>query len=218
DDQPPRAFALLLRFELTGGVRGQIIGPARAAVAGRGVSAGGRTADDPCAGDGGDRLGGVVDGAEHGGSLGIGAHGHRAVDQLGFAAGDHGGDVPGEGDGTGVAPVAVLGQAREDHRVHRRGDRRVVRGGGQVLLAHVLVGDRDRGVTGERRPPRQKLVHHAGGGVDVRAGIDQLTACLLGGEVLGGAHHGLGGGHGAGGVRDRPGDAEVHHLHVAGVV
>src|SRR5699024_624721 len=41
---------------------------------------------------------------------------------------------------------------------------------------------------------------------------------LLGGEVLGGAHHGLGGGHGAGGVRDRPGDAEVHHLHVAGVV
>ena len=80
----------------------------------------------------------------------------------------------------------------------------------------MLVGDRDRGVADERRPAGEQLVEQAAGGVDVAAGVDLLAAGLLGREVLRGADHGGGLGHRGAGVGHRAGDAEVHHLHVAG--
>jgi hypothetical protein len=80
----------------------------------------------------------------------------------------------------------------------------------------VLVGHAHRRVALERRTPDQQLVEQAAGGVDVAAGIDRLTAGLLGGEVLGGADHGRGLGHRGRGVGDGPGDAEIHHLDLTG--
>src|SRR5690606_15358769 len=105
----------------------------------------------------GQRLGGCVDSAEHGRGLGILVEGCGTLDEGGGAARDRGGDVAGERDGARVAVLAVLRQAREDHAVQRRRDRRVVRRGRQRLLAHVLVGDGDRGIAGERRTPGEHL-------------------------------------------------------------
>ena len=66
--------------------------------------------------------------------------------------------------------------------------------------------------------PHEQFVEHAAGGVDVGAGVDGLAAGLFGREVLGGADHGGGGGHGGLAVGDRAGDAEVHDLDRAGAV
>src|SRR5690606_18065126 len=83
------------------------------------------------------------------------------------------------------------------------------------VLPDVLVGDRHRGVTGERRVPGEQLVQYAAGGVDVTAGVHPLAPGLLRREVLRRTddlrrlrHSGRGVGH-------CPGDAEVHHLDVA---
>ena len=84
-------------------------------------------------------------------------------------------------------------------------------------LLHVLVGDGDGRVAGERWRADQQLVEDAPERVDVRARIDGLAAGLLGAEVGGGAHHRADLGEvlvGVGG--DRPGDAEVGDLHQAG--
>jgi hypothetical protein len=43
----------------------------------------------------------------------------------------------------------------------------------------VLVDDGDRAVTGERRRAGQQLEQHAAGRVEVRAGVDLVTARLL---------------------------------------
>ena len=81
----------------------------------------------------------------------------------------------------------------------------------------MLVGDRHRGVAGEGRLAGQQLVQQAAGGVQVAAGVNHLAAGLLGGQVLGGADHGVRLGDGGGGVLHRAGDAEVHDLHGAGL-
>ena len=131
------------------------------------------------------------------------------------------GDRPAQPDGREVAAelvgglvpgVAGLGQGVEDDGVDvlgellgepRRRDRR---------LAHVLVGDGDRAVAGERRPAGQQLEEHAAGGVQVGARVDGLALGLLGREVLRRADDGLGLGHRRVGVGHRAGDAEVHDL------
>ena len=115
-----------------------------------------------------------------------------------------------------VAVLDPLGQRLHHDGVDLRRHLGVVVGRGSGRLADVLVGDRDGGVADERRPAGQQLVEQAAGGVDVGPGVDRLAAGLLRREVLRGADHGRGLGHRAGGVGHRPGDAEVHHLHVAG--
>ena len=84
------------------------------------------------------------------------------------------------------------------------------------ILAHMLVGHRDRRVTDERRLAGEDFVEHAAQRVDIGAGVDRLAAGLLGRQVLRGADHRGGLGH-AVGVGQRAGDAEVHHLHRAGL-
>ena len=79
----------------------------------------------------------------------------------------------------------------------------------------MLVGDRDGGIAGERRPPGEQLVHQAARGVQVTAGVHPLAARLLRGKVLRGADDLRGLGHRGLVVAHRPGDAEVHHLDVA---
>ena len=86
------------------------------------------------------------------------------------------------------------------------------RDGGIGRLTDVLVGDRDRALADERRPPGEQLEEHAAGGVQVGARVDRLALRLLGREVLGRADDGLGLGHRRVGVGHRAGDAEVHHL------
>ncbi len=82
-------------------------------------------------------------------------------------------------------------------------------------LPDVLVGDRHRGVAGERRASGQQLVQQAADRVKVRARVHPLAPGLLGREVLRGPDH-LGGlRHRGLGVGDGAGDAEVHHLDLA---
>ena len=81
----------------------------------------------------------------------------------------------------------------------------------------MLVGDGDGRVAAEGRLAHQQLVEHAPEGVEVRARVDRVATRLLGAEVGGGAHHGADLCEvlvGVGG--DRPGDAEVGDLHLAG--
>ena len=114
-----------------------------------------------------------------------------------------------------VAVVAVLGQGLEHDPVEGLGH---VGGHGRRRprdLAHVLVGDGHRGVAREGRFAGEQLVEQAAGRVQVAAGVDDLAAGLLGRQVLGGAHHGVGLGDGRRGVLHGAGDAEVHHLHRA---
>ncbi len=79
----------------------------------------------------------------------------------------------------------------------------------------MLVGDRDRGVAGERGLAGEQLEEHAAGGVDVAAGVHGLAAGLLRGQVLGGADHRGGLGDRCLPVGHRARDAEVHDLHRA---
>ena len=115
-----------------------------------------------------------------------------------------------------VAVARVLGHGLEHDRVRPRRDLRVHPRRRDRVLPHVLVGDRDRRVAGERRPAGQQLVQQAPGGVQVAAGIDPLAPGLLRRQVLRGADDLRGLGHRGLRVADRPGDAEVHHLDVAG--
>src|SRR5690606_34267439 len=118
----------------------------------------------------GEGLGGQVRGAEHGGGLrvrgGAGGEGRGPAHQLPRAAADDGRQVAGEVLGARVALLAVLGEGREEHLVHLRRDRGVEHRGRLRRLPHVLVGDGDGGVAGERRAAREHLVQHAGGGVE----------------------------------------------------
>ena len=80
-------------------------------------------------------------------------------------------------------------------------------------FAHVLIGNRDSGVTFEWRATCEQLVEQNTGGVEVGAGVDTLAAGLLGREVLGGADDAGGGCLRGRVVADGAGDTEVHHLH-----
>ncbi len=113
-----------------------------------------------------------------------------------------------------VALGGQLGHRLGDDRLERRwhvGDERAQR---RRPLAHVLVGDRHRGLAGERRAPGEHLVEHHTEGVDVAARVDGQALGLLGREVGGGAHDEAGLCHLL--VRaDRTGDAEVGDLDLA---
>jgi hypothetical protein len=79
----------------------------------------------------------------------------------------------------------------------------------------VLVGDGHGAVPGEGRDAGDQLEQQAPGRVQVGAGVDVVSACLLGRQVGGGAddRRRLRGPRGVGGC---PRDAEVHDLHLAG--
>ncbi len=158
---------------------------------------------------------GRVDG-RHGGDVlrvGRGRHHGGGLDRV---AGEVALDVGPHGSGALVAVLDALGEGLHHDRVDLGVELVVEVGRRRRLLADVLVGHGDRAVADEGRPAGEQLIEHAAGGVDVRAGVDGLAARLLGGEVLRGPDDGRGLRHGVGGVGDRAGDAEVHHLHVAG--
>ena len=156
------------------------------------------------------QLGGVGRGHQPG--RGHGRHGrrlHRLPGEVAVDVGLHRG-------GAGVAVPDVLGERLHHDRVELGGQVLVQARRRRCLLAHVLVGHRDRAVADEGWPAGEQLVELAPGGVDVGAGVDRLTAGLLGGEVLRRPHDRCGLGHRVRRVGDGAGDAEVHHLHVAG--
>ena len=83
-------------------------------------------------------------------------------------------------------------------------------------VVHLLVGDGDRVLAGERRPPGHHLVHHDAERVQVAARVGLRALRLLGREVRGGTHHRADLGEvGLGRRVHRPGDAEVGDLHLA---
>ena len=81
----------------------------------------------------------------------------------------------------------------------------------------MLIRNRKGGFALKRRMASERLIEHAAQRIDIGAGIRVLTAGLLRGKVLGGADNGGGLRHRRGGVIQGTGDAEVHHLHLAGV-
>ncbi len=86
-----------------------------------------------------------------------------------------------------VAVSGLLGERTDNHEIE------VVRHFGTVLgrrlgyLGEMLHRDLDRGFSGERHRPGQKLVEDDSGRVQIRCLIDRCAARLLGREVLGGA-------------------------------
>ena len=92
-------------------------------------------------------------------------------------------------------------------------DRRRCRRG----VLNMLESHRKRRLSGKRRLTRRQLVEHAASGVNIGAGIRRLTPRLLRGEVLGGTNDRGRLRHCRRRIRQGPGDAEVHHLHRAGV-
>ena len=111
----------------------------------------------------------------------------------------------GQSDGVQAQSLAL-------RQVHARNLGRRLR-----VLLHVLEGNGQRGLAVEGSLARGQLVEHATGGVNIRTCVGGLAACLLGGEVLGGADDGGGLRHGRGAIAQRACDAEVHDLHRAGV-
>ena len=80
----------------------------------------------------------------------------------------------------------------------------------------MLISHRDGRVTGERRFTREDFVEHAAQRVDVGAGVDLLSAGLLRRQILRRADH-RGRLRHAVGIGQCARDAEVHHLHRAGL-
>ena len=78
----------------------------------------------------------------------------------------------------------------------------------------MLVDDRDRRVTAERRPPGEQLIQQAAGRVQVAAGIHPLAAGLLRRQILRGADHLGGPGYRDLAAAQRTGDAEVRYLDI----
>ena len=81
----------------------------------------------------------------------------------------------------------------------------------------MLISNRKRGFALKWGLTGKGLVEHAAQCIDVRTGIRILTAGLLGRKILGGADNGGGLRHRRGGIIQGASDAEVHHLHLAGV-
>ena len=118
-----------------------------------------------------------------------------------------------------VALHRILGHRGQKHRVE--GLSRVWVGvelprRPRRLVLNVLVSDRKRGFAGERRGARDGLEKYAADSVDIGTGVGGLTARLLRREVLRGTQHRRSLRH-RGGITERASDAEVHHLHLAGV-
>ena len=80
----------------------------------------------------------------------------------------------------------------------------------------MLVGDRNRRVSGKWRLPSEKFVEKHARGVQITAGINYFTPCLLRRKVLRSAHDGQCRGHGGGVVVERSRDTKVHDLDVTG--
>ena len=108
-----------------------------------------------------------------------------------------------------IAVLRVLGQGAQDDLVELRRYLRPQARGRLRQLVHVLHGDLDRRVAGERHLAGQHLVEHDAGRVEVGGGRHRRAARLLGREVLRGAHDRAGLGHLRGAV---PRDPEVGHL------
>lgn len=113
--------------------------------------------------------------------------------------------------------VRVLGERAHDEAVQLR--RHLVQDLGRQHggVLDMLVDHGQRGLTGERRAQREKFVEQAADGVQVGAVVDGLAEGLLGREVLRGAHDHAGLRHGRLRAVQGARDAEVHHLHRAGV-
>ena len=79
----------------------------------------------------------------------------------------------------------------------------------------MLVGDGYGRIATEGRNASQQLIEKATGGVKIRPSIDHLAASLLWREVLRGAHHRVGLGHGRGRVCNCASNAKVHDLDLA---
>ncbi len=150
---------------------------------------------------------------EHAGALGLG----EDLGRLGGLAAVHADQVGAHLRRGLVAVVRVLGQRLEHHGVEFGGDALVALRRRDGILADVLVGHGDGGVADERWLPSEDFVQHATQRVDVGAGVDGFAARLLRRQVLGGADHRGGLGDAVARVGERAGDAEVHHLHGAGL-
>ena len=110
----------------------------------------------------------------------------------------------------GGPPGRVPAGGREHELVDRRSDVGRQRGGGRDVGVDVLVGDRERGVAGERQPAGEQLEQHHAGRVDVSARAGGPAGHLLRRHVRDRADEQPG--PGVPGHRQRPGQAEVGHL------
>ena len=122
-----------------------------------------------------------------------------------------------------IAIRRVLGHSGKYYRIDidalgrsQRGIRDEIRRRGRLFL-HMLIRNRKGGFALKRSMASKRLVEHTAQRIDIGAGIRVLTAGLLRGKVLGGADNGGSLRHRRGGVIQCTGDAEVHHLHLAGV-
>ena len=110
----------------------------------------------------------------------------------------------------GGAPGRIPAGGREHELVDRRRDAGRHRGRGRDIGVDVLVGDRERGVAGERQPAGEQLEQHHAGRVDVSARAGGPAGHLLRRHVRDRADEQPG--PGVPGRRLRPGQAEVGHL------
>ncbi len=145
-------------------------------------------------------------------ALGVGEHLRR----IGLLTAVHLDQVGAHLRGRLIPVVGVLGQRLEHDGVKLGGDALVTLRRGYRIFADVLICHCDGRITNERWLAGEHFVQHAAQRVHVGAGVDLLTARLFGGEILRGADHGRGLGDVAG-IGERARDAEVHHLHRAGV-
>jgi hypothetical protein len=108
-------------------------------------------------------------------------------------------------------PLARVPAGRREHElVDRRGDAGRQRRRRRDVGVHVLVGDGQRGVAGERQPAGEQLEQHHPGRVDVTGGTGGSPGDLLGRHVADRPDEQPG--PGVTGRRQRPGQAEVGHL------
>ena len=117
----------------------------------------------------------------------------------------------------------VLGHSGKYYRIDidalgrsQRGIRDELRRRGRLFL-YMLICNCKGGFALKWGLTGKGLVEHTAQRIDIGAGIRVLTAGLLRRKVLGGADNGGGLRHRRGGIIQGTGDAEVHHLHLAGV-
>ena len=119
--------------------------------------------------------------------------------------------------GTLKALVAILSECVQDDLV-KRGRKLWVEGRGWgYSFAHVLVRDRNRGLTGEWWAASEHFVKHNAGRVKISASIDRFATCLFWRKVLRGADDAGCVSLGCRAVAHSSGDTKVHDLHQAGV-
>ena len=117
----------------------------------------------------------------------------------------------------GLEPVlSGLGERRDEHGAECRRGVDVVGGGGRGFFMDVLVGDRDRVVAHEGRPPARHLVEQASCRVQIAADVRDLAARLLRREGDGSTGERPVVGERRGRVAAVARDPEVDQLHAAG--